>query len=99
MAQSNVKWMHAARPAGMTRKMTVGGKRVTVKRVATFEVFQGKDRLTGRSRRTMTASARYKPALWYFHIVAGNGEIIAQSEGYTRRFTAVQGAKRVLAAQ
>lgn len=35
---------------------------------------------------------------WRFRIVAGNGEVIAQSEGYTRRYTAKLGAKRVLAA-
>lgn len=28
--------------------------------------------------------------LWYFHITASNGKIIAQSEGYTRRRSAVQ---------
>lgn len=77
----------------MTRPMTVGKKRVKVKRVrTTYEVFQGKDRKGSKK-------IRYDPALWYFHLVAGNGEIIASSEGYTRRFTAEQGAKRVLASQ
>jgi uncharacterized protein YegP (UPF0339 family) len=29
-----------------------------------------------------------KRPLWYFHIVAANGEIVAQSEGYSRRLDA-----------
>jgi uncharacterized protein YegP (UPF0339 family) len=29
---------------------------------------------------------------WYFRIVAGNGEIVAQSEGYSRRLDAVSTA-------
>lgn len=102
MAQSKVKWMQVARPAGMTRKITVGSRMVTVKRVrTTYDVFQGKDRIirTKNGKPKSGANGRYRPALWYFHIVAGNGEIIAESEGYTRRYTATLGAQRVLAAQ
>ncbi len=32
-------------------------------------------------------------AQWYWNIVGGNGEIVAQSEGYTRRSTAKRGLK------
>lgn len=32
----------------------------------------------------------------YFRLVAANGEIVSTSEGYTRRFTANQGAKRAV---
>jgi hypothetical protein len=31
---------------------------------------------------------------WYWRAKARNGQIIAQSEGYTRRASAVRGAKR-----
>lgn len=37
----------------------------------------------GRSTRT-----------WYWHLVGANGEIMAQSEGYTHRWSAARGAKR-----
>jgi uncharacterized protein len=30
---------------------------------------------------------------WYFRITARNGEIVAQSEGYTRKEDAIRGAK------
>jgi uncharacterized protein YegP (UPF0339 family) len=80
VAKSKVKWKRSALPAGLTRQMTVGSKRVTVKRRARVEVF--KDR----------------KGQWRFRLIAGNGEIIAQSEGYTRKYTATLGARRVLAA-
>lgn len=32
---------------------------------------------------------------WYFHLCAPNGEIIAQSEGYTERHSALNGIKSV----
>jgi uncharacterized protein YegP (UPF0339 family) len=34
---------------------------------------------------------------WYFRIKAGNGQIVAASEGYTRKADAVRGAKRLMA--
>ncbi|WP_426566415.1 YegP family protein [Angustibacter sp. McL0619] len=36
-----------------------------------IEVFPGRTRISRRRQ-------------WYFRVVAGNGEIVAQSEGYTR---------------
>lgn len=30
---------------------------------------------------------------WYFHVVADNGEIVAQSEAYTRKADAERGAE------
>lgn len=36
---------------------------------------------------------------WYFRLRARNGEIIAASEGYTRKADAARGARRVLAAR
>lgn len=39
---------------------------------------------------------RGKDGLYYFHVKAANGEIVSTSEGYTRRFTANQGAKRAV---
>ena len=32
---------------------------------------------------------------WYFHLVASNGEIIAQSEGYTTKDNCIKGAESV----
>jgi len=32
---------------------------------------------------------------WYFHLVAPNGEIIAQSEGYTSKDGCIKGAEAV----
>ena len=32
---------------------------------------------------------------WYFHLKAGNGQIIAQSEGYTRKSNALNGIASV----
>lgn len=31
---------------------------------------------------------------YYWHLLGGNGEIMAQSEGYTSRWAAKRGAKR-----
>jgi uncharacterized protein YegP (UPF0339 family) len=31
---------------------------------------------------------------WYWHLRAGNGEIVTQSEGYTRKASALRAAKR-----
>lgn len=31
---------------------------------------------------------------WYWHLQGGNGEIMAQSEGYVTRWTAQRGARR-----
>lgn len=36
--------------------------------------------------------------LWYARIRAANGEIVATSEGYTRKFNAVRWRKRLLRA-
>ena len=36
---------------------------------------------------------------WYFHIKAGNGEIVAQSEGYTVKQSAVDTATLLRIAQ
>jgi uncharacterized protein YegP (UPF0339 family) len=33
--------------------------------------------------------------LWYFHLRSGNGKIIAQSEGYTRKRNALNGIKAI----
>jgi uncharacterized protein YegP (UPF0339 family) len=38
---------------------------------------------------------RDKKATWRFRIMAGNGQIVAQSEAYTRRRDAVRAAKRL----
>lgn len=32
--------------------------------------------------------------LWYWHVQTRNGEVIAHGEGYTRRNTALRGARR-----
>lgn len=35
-----------------------------------------------------------KDKKWYWHLVGGNGEIMAASEAYANRWTAKRGAKR-----
>lgn len=52
----------------------------------------------GRVQQTSVEVFKDSKGQWRFRLKAANGEIIAQSEGYTRRYTAHQGAKRVLAA-
>jgi len=37
-----------------------------------------------------------KDGQWYFHIVARNGEIVAQSEGYKRRQSAIDTVDAIL---
>ncbi len=38
-----------------------------------------------------------KASVWYFNIKSGNGEIIARSEGYTRKVGAEKAVKRLIA--
>lgn len=40
---------------------------------------------------------RDKRGQWRFRVVAANGEIVAQSEAYTRKHGAVRGARRLKA--
>jgi hypothetical protein len=47
-----------------------------------IEVRRGKPRRDGR------------PPLFYFHAVARNGKVITDSQGYTRRWSAIRGALR-----
>jgi len=39
---------------------------------------------------------RGKDGQWYFRVKAGNGQIVAQSEGYTRKYDAKKGAIRLV---
>jgi hypothetical protein len=87
VAKSKVKWTSAEHKA-LAQPATKKRPRTTI------EVFQGRE-----AKWAKLPKRAYKPTLWYFHLLAGNGEIIAVSEGYTRKYTATQGAKRVLAAQ
>lgn len=83
MAKSKAKWEGGAGP-----------RRTSIGRLPKIEVF--KARVDDRGSKKAGRLPK-KAGLWYFHLVAGNGEIVAQSEGYTRRYTAQQGAKRALA--
>jgi uncharacterized protein YegP (UPF0339 family) len=57
-----------------------------MKRKPRFTVLQG----------SYSADGRWNSKLWYWNLRGSNGEIVAQSEGYSTRSSAIRATRRLL---